>query len=260
MPKVAVDQATGTLVMSWKDVRDDASRSRSAVYVTASSDGGPDLQSQVFANPTQDGDRRHHPADRRPEPSARQPGGTQTRPAPWDSALGWGWPSTAATSIRSGLRNFNRAHMTRTMRCRETPCKWLLGPCWIAAGPRIIDSTMGPVGGARRPASKSPSIVRSIHRLHAADVQVFYHDTINGDPFIPLKVINVQGGTKWSPSTPIKAPTARPAASPTTPALTVTSSRPRSSTGSAQRIQMARSPSSATRWIRTPTGLRARIR
>ena len=51
MPKVAVDQATGTLVMSWKDVRDDASRSRSAVYVTASTDGGQTFNSQVFANP-----------------------------------------------------------------------------------------------------------------------------------------------------------------------------------------------------------------
>jgi hypothetical protein len=59
LPAVAVDQATGTLVVSWRDGRDDASRARSAVYVTASTDGGQSFKAGL-RQPGAGRDRRHH--------------------------------------------------------------------------------------------------------------------------------------------------------------------------------------------------------
>ena len=40
MPSIAVDQATGTLVVSYLDTRDDAANARYATYMTTSIDGG----------------------------------------------------------------------------------------------------------------------------------------------------------------------------------------------------------------------------
>jgi large repetitive protein len=53
MPSVAVDQSTGTLVMSWYDARWDAARARVATYVSSSLDGGQtfnDVQTYASAD------------------------------------------------------------------------------------------------------------------------------------------------------------------------------------------------------------------
>ena len=49
-PSIAVDNSTGTLVMSWLDVRDDASLQRYANYLTYSLDGGASFSPQTFAD------------------------------------------------------------------------------------------------------------------------------------------------------------------------------------------------------------------
>ena len=49
-PAIAVDNSTGTLVMSWLDVRDDASLQRYADYLTTSTDGGSTFSPQTFAD------------------------------------------------------------------------------------------------------------------------------------------------------------------------------------------------------------------
>ena len=49
-PSIAVDQTTGTLVMSWFDTRNDAAAARVATYVTYSIDGGKTFSPQVYAN------------------------------------------------------------------------------------------------------------------------------------------------------------------------------------------------------------------
>ena len=49
-PSIAVDNSTGTLVMSWLDVRDDASLQRYADYVAYSLDGGASFSPQTFAD------------------------------------------------------------------------------------------------------------------------------------------------------------------------------------------------------------------
>jgi hypothetical protein len=50
-PEIAVDQATGTLVLSWRDARDDAANARVATYITTSIDGGQSFSAQTYANP-----------------------------------------------------------------------------------------------------------------------------------------------------------------------------------------------------------------
>jgi subtilisin-like proprotein convertase family protein len=48
MPEVAVDPATGTLVVSWLDARNDASRARVADYMATSIDGGQTFSAQTY--------------------------------------------------------------------------------------------------------------------------------------------------------------------------------------------------------------------
>ena len=43
-PEIAVDPVTGTVVLSWRDGRDDAARARVATYLTTSIDGGQTFQ------------------------------------------------------------------------------------------------------------------------------------------------------------------------------------------------------------------------
>jgi subtilisin-like proprotein convertase family protein len=49
-PSIAVDNSTGTLVLSWLDVRDDASLQRYADYITYSLNGGASFSPQTFAD------------------------------------------------------------------------------------------------------------------------------------------------------------------------------------------------------------------
>ena len=51
-PEIAVDPVTGTVVLSWRDGRDDAARARVATYLTTSIDGGQTFSAQTYANPS----------------------------------------------------------------------------------------------------------------------------------------------------------------------------------------------------------------
>ena len=51
MPEVAVDPATGTVVVSWRDASDDAANARVATYITTSIDGGLTFGPATYANP-----------------------------------------------------------------------------------------------------------------------------------------------------------------------------------------------------------------
>ncbi len=50
MPEIAVDQTTGSLVMSWRDARDDAAKARVATYMTYSVDGGTTFSPNVYVS------------------------------------------------------------------------------------------------------------------------------------------------------------------------------------------------------------------
>ena len=71
----------------------------------------------------------------------------------------------------------------------------------IAAGPRIVSSTMGPIPLAEAESGRVTFTVTFDRPINppgtaasftAADVQVFYHDTTDGDPYIPLEVLSVK--------------------------------------------------------------------
>ena len=50
-PQVAVDQTTGTVVVSWRDARNDPNNTLVATYITSSIDGGNTFSAQTYANP-----------------------------------------------------------------------------------------------------------------------------------------------------------------------------------------------------------------
>ena len=72
MPEISVDPTTGTLVLSWRDARNDAANARVATYVTTSIDGGQTFSAQTYANPQLTSHRRDHGGDGRPRADVRQ--------------------------------------------------------------------------------------------------------------------------------------------------------------------------------------------
>ena len=62
-PEIAVDQVTGTVVLSWRDARDDAANARVATYITTSIDGGQTFSAPDLRQPGQDRRRRDHGQD-----------------------------------------------------------------------------------------------------------------------------------------------------------------------------------------------------
>ena len=201
-PAIAVDPVTGTLVLSWRDGRDDPRDTLVATYITASIDGGNTFNPQAYANPSRDGHRRDHGPDARPGPAGRQQliGQQPTARPPTASAPRWAWPSTTGSSTRSG-----RATSTRRIVVNGAiQGSAAVHPCtsrW--SSPPGRGSSTAPWGRSRCSEAQSgkvsftvtfdrpinpPGIAAS---FTAADVQVFYHDTTNGDPSIPLDVLSV---------------------------------------------------------------------
>ena len=70
-PELAVDQSTGTLVVSWRDARDDAANARVATYLSTSLDGGQTFSARNVCQSGKYRDRRDHRADRHPRPASR---------------------------------------------------------------------------------------------------------------------------------------------------------------------------------------------
>ena len=95
--------------------------------------------------------------------------------------------------------NFNQAFLKNNGAVTGFPLNILYRPMVIAAGPRIINSTMGPIPLAEA-ASGSVTISVTFDRpvdpatFKPGDVQVFYHDTTNGSASVPLLV------TSFSPT------------------------------------------------------------
>ena len=146
-PSVAVDPATGTLVLSWLDARHDAARSRVATFLTTSIDGGNTFGAESFAN------RPLAPVDLatgRPRCSARSP--TTNRPATRTPRR------NSAIGNHQGLAVYG-GHVYPVWASNEnggndgkaSPARYSRGPSHIAAGPRVVNGTMGPVGGPTAP-------------------------------------------------------------------------------------------------------------
>lgn len=135
-PAVTVDQTTGTVVMTWRDARHDAANARTATYIATSIDGGDTWSPQTYMNlpNTVLDSLTQQPVDLGPIPSNVSNG----NPGP-QHLLGYGerqgvvaW-SGSVHAVFAGNRNAG-------------PLNVIAANARIAAGPRIVSSTMGPVG------------------------------------------------------------------------------------------------------------------
>ena len=63
-PEIAVDPVTGTVVVSWRDGRDDAARARVATFLATSIDGGQTFSTNSYANPSYNRSRWHYGSNR----------------------------------------------------------------------------------------------------------------------------------------------------------------------------------------------------
>ena len=103
-PEIAVDPVTGTVVLSWRDGRDDAARARVATYLTTSIDGGQTFSAQTYANPSYTAINAITGQTVVIGPAVGQRVGGQQQHGRLLLAMAprWGWPSSTVRSTRSG--------------------------------------------------------------------------------------------------------------------------------------------------------------
>ena len=152
-PSIAVDQTTGTLVLSWFDTRNDAAAARVATYVTYSTDGGNTFSPQIYANYSQTatdaitGDS----VILGPVPDNESPGnpntegtfgfGTHQGLAVYGGHVYLAWASNTVVEDVDG-QNIAFSGGPDGKALLNTNVATVV----IPAGPRIISSTEGPVG------------------------------------------------------------------------------------------------------------------
>ncbi len=166
MPEIAVDQSDGTLVMSWRNAQDDSANARVATYITSSIDGGQTFSPQTYANPPKQAVDAITGAvnDIGPASDDESAGNAQI-----DLLFGYGNQMGLAVSngqvfpIWAG--NFYDPNYEETLNFNDSewngtavvtfPLNIWYQPMTIAAGPRIISSTMGPVADTTLSGSSS---------------------------------------------------------------------------------------------------------
>ena len=207
LPTVAVDQSTGTLVMSWRDGRDDPARARSAVYLATSIDGGASFSAQTYANPSQISTDAITGQQVVLSPEGDNFSGINIKPP---TLFGFG--SQMGLAVAGGeiyaawTGNFNRAYYDASYAVQGYTFQTYVRNMTIAAGPRVVDSTMGPVGlpgdtvntaqagdGSALANAFQVTFDRPIDpaSFTNSDVLVYYHDTVNTDGFVPLLISSV---------------------------------------------------------------------
>jgi subtilisin-like proprotein convertase family protein len=141
-PAVVVDQVTGTVVMAWLDARDDAANARTATYMSTSIDGGQTWSKNVFLN-------RPHTTEDGYDLSTRiygpipdnQSGGNSARNARFNFGDHIGLVASAGEVVAAWPGNENVTPLGNPIDCCTTEA--FVARASIAAGPRVISSTMG---------------------------------------------------------------------------------------------------------------------
>ncbi|WP_422931845.1 beta strand repeat-containing protein [Singulisphaera sp. PoT] len=222
-PQVAVDNATGSVVLSWYDARNDAANARVATYLTASIDGGQTFSPQTFANTAETA------VDAitgqlvvlGPVPDNQSAGNSRT-----DALTGFGIHQGLAVydgkihAIWSS--NLNQGFIDGSGFYQATTSPVLLDirtvTATIAAGPRIIESTMGPVGlpgdTVNPPAPEGQAPIASAFQITfdrpvdpstftSADVQVFFRSAAANASMVAIPVLKVEKiPTPFDPDNP----------------------------------------------------------
>ncbi len=195
-PEIAVDQATGTLVVSWRDARDDAANARVATYLTTSIDGGNSFSAQTYANPAETavdaitgqavvlGPEADNESGGNPQADGTFGYGNQMGLAVFDGQVYPIW----AGNLNQSFDNNGTVN--------AYPLNIWYRPMVIAAGPRIISSSMGPISLAEAMSGQVTISVTFDRPVSAStfvrgDVQVFFHNTSDSSPSVSLSVIGV---------------------------------------------------------------------
>jgi subtilisin-like proprotein convertase family protein len=136
-PNLAVDPLTGTLVTSFYDARNDASNARVATYVATSIDGGASFSPETFLNTP------------RSALDAITGNTVQMEPTPDNSSAGNGTRDTVfGFGDRQSLSVYGGHVVAAWAGDQNSGTQSIeVGQGTIAAGPRVISSTMGPVAG-----------------------------------------------------------------------------------------------------------------
>ncbi len=139
-PQLAVDQSTGTLVLSYLDARDDASRARVVTTIGASIDGGQTFSSSVYTNFSQTAVDAitGNPLQIGPIPE-NQSGGDPNS----DGDRGYG--NYQGLAVANGVAYPLWVGNANGLANGKGQLSVLTNAIHFAAGPRIIASTMGPV-------------------------------------------------------------------------------------------------------------------
>lgn len=135
-PTIAVENSTGTLVLTWYDGRHDAGRTRVARFITTSINGGATFSEQVYANQPQ------APIDAiTGQAVVLGPVPENMGPLNPSRNLAFGFGNVQALTVIGG-----RAFMAWAGNRNVTGTSDIqLARVAIAIGPRIVESTMGPV-------------------------------------------------------------------------------------------------------------------
>jgi len=144
-PAVAVDQSTGTLVVSYRDGRNDAARARVATVLTTSIDGGATFAPISYANPAKTAIDAATGAvvNLGPYPD-NVSGANPARDTTFDFGTGMGLAVAYGHVYPVWAANFNAGVQSIIKTNGATDI--VVANATIAAGPRVVSSTMGPVG------------------------------------------------------------------------------------------------------------------
>ena len=209
-PAVAVDQSTGTLVVSYRDGRNDAARARVATVLTTSLDGGASFAPIASANPAKTAidAATGNTVNLGPYPDNAS-GANANRDTTFDfgNRMGLAAASGHVTPVWSA--NFNAGVQGTIKTTGATDI--VVANATIAAGPRIVSSTMGPVGepgdtlNARRAANGTPeasSFVVTFDRpiddtlggngvFGLSNVEIYYRGTVPGDAAVLINPTSI---------------------------------------------------------------------
>ena len=208
-PEIAVDEATGTLVLSWRDARNDAANARVATYLTTSIDGGNSFSAQTYANPPENAvDAITGQVEVLGPLADNQSAGDGQRDTPFGYGNQMGLAVFGGQVYPIWAGNLNQSFIKNNAITGVALNIWYR-PMVIAAGPRVISSTMGPIPFAEAATgnhqiSVSVTFDRPVDpaTVSAGDVKVSYLGTSNLDSPVLLPVVSfLPTGGGSSPTT-----------------------------------------------------------
>ena len=199
-PSLTVDPATGTLVAAWRDASADPNNTLVATEIATSIDGGASFSPESYANPSL---TATDAIDTQTQVVLSPEGdnGSSTNAA--DTTYGFG-TSLGLAAYDGQVYPLWTGNLNKVTVVNGTPTLdslfALFQPMVIAAGPRVVNSTQGPIPYAEAQSGNVTFTVTFDRPINPpgiaatftpADVEVFYHDTTSGTPSVPVDVTGI---------------------------------------------------------------------